>query len=161
MSKIKSSKIPHYELLYIISNKFSENELAPIAERVKKIIIDNGGDITINKEWGKKRLAYPIKGFYYGYYFLLEFDLAGEKLAKVDRALRLSSEIVRHQIVSKKVKTAEEIKKEKEIAAKIAAKTTEEASREEKLTKEKSKEKIDLKELDEKLDKILETSDLL
>lgn len=161
MSKVKLSNIPHYELLYIISNKFSENELAPIMERVKKMIIDNGGNIAMSEEWGKKRFSYPVKGLYYGYYILLEFDLAGEKLVKIDRALRLASEIVRHQIVSKKIKTAEEIKEEKEIAAKIAAKTAEKTSKEENLTKEKSKEKIDLKELDEKLDKILETSDLL
>ena len=108
MSKTKSSKIPHYELLYLISNQFTEEEVKPIAEKINKIISDNGGNITLAEDWGKRRLSYPINNFYHGYYGLVEFDLAGEQLAKVDRFLRMSSDILRHQIVSKKLKTAEE-----------------------------------------------------
>jgi small subunit ribosomal protein S6 len=161
MSKTKSSEIPHYELLYIISNKFSEDELAPLIQKVNKIIADYSGIITHTEEWGKKRLAYPIKSFGYGYYILVEFNLIGEKLKEIDRLLRMTSEILRHQIVKKKIKSVEEIEKEKKISEKIAAK----AEKEKKITKEKEKlvdkEKINLKELDEKLDKILETDDLL
>ena len=161
MSKTKSSQTPHYELLYIISNKFSENELAPIIEKVKNAIIDNGGKITHSEDWGKKRLSYPIKGFYHGYYHLVEFDVLGEQIIKIERFIRLASEILRHQIVTKKIKTVEEVAREKKIAEKIAAKIKDEVVKEEKVIKEKSKEKVNLKELDEKLDKILETSDLL
>ncbi len=160
MSKVKSDKIPHYELLYVVANKFSENELEPIVAKVRKIITDNGGDITYGEKWGERRFAYPIKGFYYGYYFLVEFNLTDADLAKIERTLRMAGEILRHQIVSKKVKTAEELEKEKTVAAKIAAKSARQAA-EGKITKEKGREKVDLKELDEKLDKILETSDLL
>ena len=165
MSKNKTSEIPHYELLYIISNKYSENELCPIIDKVKKIINDQGGNITFSEEWGKKRLAYSIKHFRYGYYNLVEFNLDGKKLAKVDRILRLADEILRHQIVNKKQKTAKTIEKEKEIAKKIIAKKENEIKKgeeKEKIkTKTKDKEKVELKDLDEKLDKILETDDLL
>ena len=164
MSKTKSSKIPHYELLYLISNQFTEEEVKPIAEKINKIISDNGGNITLAEDWGKRRLSYPINNFYHGYYGLVEFDLAGEQLAKVDRFLRMSSDILRHQIVSKKVKTAEEIEKEKKIAEKIAAKLPKEEA-EPKATKEndkdKDKDKITLTDLDDKLDKILDTDSLL
>ena len=157
MAKNKTSEIPHYELLYIISNKYSENELAPIIDKVRKIINNQEGNITFSEEWGKKRLAYPIKHFRYGYYNLVEFDLAGEKLAKVDQMLRLANEILRHQIVNKKQKTVKAIEKEKKIAEKIAVKKEKEIKKE----KIKDKEKVELKDLDEKLDKILETDDLL
>ena len=70
MSKTKSSKIPHYELLYIVSNKYSEEELEPIKNKVNKIIEENGGKITFSEDWGKKKLCYPIKHFSYGYYLL-------------------------------------------------------------------------------------------
>jgi len=157
MAKNKPSEIPHYELLYIISNKYSEDELAPIVEKVKKIINDNGGNISHNEEWGKKRLAYPIKHFRHGYYNLVEFDLEGEKIAKIDIALRMASEILRHQIVKKKQKTVEEIKREKEIAEKI----TDIKKAKEKKDEDKNDKKVELKDLDEKLDKILETDNLL
>jgi small subunit ribosomal protein S6 len=159
MSKTKLSGIPHYELLYIVPNKFTEDELKPIIEKIGKIISDKGGKITLTEEWGKKRLAYPVKNFSYAYYILVEFDLEGDKLAKIDKDLRMMSEIMRHQIVAKKLKTEEEIKKEKEISEKIVAKQVKKEKTE--VEKEKKKEKIDMEELDEKLDKILETDDLL
>ncbi|PIV52167.1 30S ribosomal protein S6 [Candidatus Falkowbacteria bacterium CG_4_10_14_0_2_um_filter_36_22] len=164
MSKTKPSPISHYELLYIISNEYTEKELNPIIEKVKNLIKDNEGNITYGEEWGKKRLAYPIKNSNFGYYNLLEFDLEGKKLSKIDRLLTMMKEVLRHQIVIKKKKTALEINKEKIISEKIAAKKiAEEKTNEEKENKEKTKntDKINLDDLDKKLDKILNTDDLL
>ncbi len=152
MSKVKKSGNSHYELLYIISNEYSEDEIKPIAEKVRTLVKENQGEITKDEEWGKKRLAYHIKKYQFGYYNLLEFDLPALGLAKIERALRLSNEVLRHQIVRKdkrkppKVRIMKEAKPEvKPIKAELPAK----------------ERKTDLKDLDEKLDKILETSDLL
>ncbi|MFA6306557.1 MAG: 30S ribosomal protein S6 [Patescibacteria group bacterium] len=161
MSKVKSGETPHYELLYIISNKFSEDEVKPIIAKVNSLIVNNQGKITLAEDLGKKRLSYPIKGFRYGYYLLAEFDLAGENLINVDRALRLMNEVLRHQIITKTVKTAEQIAQDKKIAEKIAARNLKEEKEVKEKIKETDKEKVDLKDLDEKLDKILETDDLL
>jgi len=161
MSKVKSADIPHYELLYIISNKYSEDEVKPIVAKVDEIIKSRGGKITFKEDWGKKRFIYPIKGFRHGYYNLVEFDLAGAEVAKIDRALRLASEILRHQLVVKKVKSAAQIAEDKKIAAKITAKSLQEEKTAKEQEKAKDKGKVDLKDLDEKLDKILETDDLL
>lgn len=161
MSKVKSGETPHYELLYLISNKFSEDEVKPIIEKINSIIVNNQGKITLTEDLGKKRLAYPIKSFRYGYYNLVEFDLVGEDLINVDRALRMMNEVLRHQIVTKVVKTAEQIAQDKKIAEKIAARTVKEEKEVKEKIKETDKEKVDLKDLDEKLDKILETDDLL
>ncbi len=163
MSRTKSSETPHYELLYIISNKFSEDEVRPIVEKINFLITSNQGKITLAQDLGKKRLSYPIKGFRYGYYILAEFDMAGESLINVDRAMRMMNEVLRHQIITKVVKTAEQIAQDKKIAEKIAARNDKAEKEEEKKekAKETDKEKVDLKDLDEKLDKILETNDLL
>ena len=161
MSKVKSGETPHYELLYLISNKFSEDEVKPIIEKVNSLILNNQGKITLSEDLGKKRLSYPIKGFRYGYYILAEFDMAGESLINVDRALRMMNEVLRHQIITKIVKTAEQIVQDKKIAEKIAARNIKEEKEVKEKIKETNKEKVDLKDLDEKLDKILETNDLL
>lgn len=161
MSKVKSSETPHYELLYIISNKFSEDEVKPIVAKVNSLVASNQGKITLAENLGKKRLSYPIKGFRYGYYLLAEFDMAGENLINLDRALRMMNEVLRHQIITKTVKTAEQIARDKKIAEKIAARNVKEEKEVKEKIKETDKEKVDLKDLDEKLDKILETDDLL
>jgi small subunit ribosomal protein S6 len=153
MSKTKKVGKKSYELLYIISNKYSEDEVKPIVEKTNKIIKDNDGEIKHEEVWGKKRLAYAIKGFLFGYYQLVEFDLEGVNYAKIDKALRLSNEIIRYQLVLKELRSTKPSVRE-------PRKETKEAEP----VKEKAKEKMDkadLKNLDEKLDKILETSDLL
>ncbi|MDD5032343.1 MAG: 30S ribosomal protein S6 [Patescibacteria group bacterium] len=165
MSKTKSSGQNHYEILFIIPNKFTEGEADSVVVKVKKIITEEGGNITFSEFWGKKQLAYPIKQNSYGYYSLLEFDLDGEKLAKINRVLRMSNDVIRFEIVRKKVKTAEQLEKAKKISEKIAVKNMakeQKAEEKETLKQVQGKEKkLDLKDLDEKLDDILNTKDLL
>ncbi|MDD5291256.1 MAG: 30S ribosomal protein S6 [Patescibacteria group bacterium] len=165
MSKTKSSELFRYELLFIIPNKFTEEEANSVTAKVKEIIAGEGGNITFSEFWGKKQLAYPIKQNSYGYYSLLEFDLDGEKLAKINKILRMSSDVIRFQIIKKKVKTAEQLEKEKKISEKIAVKNMakeQKAEAKETLKPAQGKEKkLDLKDLDEKLDDILNTKDLL
>ena len=176
MSNVKSGDMPHYELLYLISNKFSTEEIKPIMEKVNSLILSNQGKITQSVELGKKRLAYSIKGFRFGYYNLVEFDMPGVNLINVDHALRMTGEILRQQVVLKELKTEAQIDQDRKIAAKIAARSIKEekSAREKVLTrraapaetapasvKATDKDKVDLKDLDEKLDKILETDNLL
>jgi small subunit ribosomal protein S6 len=214
MSRTKKTTEPHYELLYLISNKFTEDEVKPIAEKVENIITTNGGQITYREDWGKKKLAYPVKHFVYGYYLLVEFDVEPLTLAKIERSIRMLHDVLRHQIVVRQVRTidlkekpkqlfVEEPKKEaatvaapakagkpevakkeaKEEAAVEAVETKEEvvatekkpvkaeakAAEEKTVAEEKAPKKAakakdakaSLDELDAKLDKILETNDLL
>ena len=168
MAKNKSAEIPHYELLFIISNKYSEEESKNVVKTAHKIITDNKGDITYSEEWGKKKFAYPINHFHYGYYFLTEFNCLGENINKINQDFRLSSEILRYMIVAKKMRSEKEIKAEKAREEKKIIKKIKEEEEEEKESKiidkkesKKIKQKVDTKELDEKLDKILETDDLL
>lgn len=201
MAKVKSSEIPHYELLYIISNKFSEDELAPIKQKIEKLIANNQGQITFQDDWGKKRLAYPIKHFRHGYYHLLEFDLPADKIKVVGDYLRLSDQILRHQII-KKDKADQPIKKNKPQASNkeeitdstpaeesVSKTQTTESQVEEKVekpiivaqpattqkespsTKEENKpakktadnesDKVEFKDLDDKLDQILDSDTFL
>jgi len=166
MSRTKSSASSHYELLFIVPNKYTEDEANSIVDKVRKIITGNKGNIVFSENWGKKHLSYKIDGYSYGYYNLFEFDLEGAELEKINRTLRMSSEVLRHQIVRKIVKTEQQIETEKKIAEKIAKKEIVKdkeivKSKEVEKDKHKDKGKLELKDLDKKLDKILDTDDLL
>ncbi|NTU98706.1 30S ribosomal protein S6 [Candidatus Falkowbacteria bacterium] len=156
MAKNKSAATPHYELLYIIANKFSENELEPIVEKVAKLIEEGQGTTTHTEDWGKKKLAYPINGYTHGYYRLVEFDMEAANLARVERNLRMMPEVVRHMIVKKDLSRVTPIPRPA-----AAPKPELPVKAEKEVKEEKQKEKTNLKDLDEKLDKILETNDLL
>jgi small subunit ribosomal protein S6 len=170
MSKTKTTGATHYEVLFILPNKFTDEEAKTLAEKVGKTITENSGVITHEEFWGKKKLAYEIKHNTYGYYGLFEFDLEGKFLAKIDQTLRLSTDVLRHQIVVKKAKTAEEIAKDKEIRVKIDSKKIAKEKDQEEKTKKASAsttplkakdKKVDLKDLDEKLEGILNADDLI
>jgi small subunit ribosomal protein S6 len=185
MSKVKSAEKIHYELLFIVPNKFTEDEAKAIDEKVKKQIAAVGGEVTYAEDWGKKKLAYDIGGYNYGYYKLAEFDVEGSKLVELDNFLRLSNDVLRHQIVRIAKRAPEQILADKKKSEELAAikkrlkeggseKPGKKEAAEEKtsglVTPEKThlpeerksfKKKTDLKDLDQKLDDILDTKDLI
>ncbi len=169
MAKNKKSGIPHYELLYIVANKFTEDDLKGINSRVEKLIEDTEGKITFKEDWGKKKFCFPIEHGKFGYYQFIEFDMPSKNIEKINTELRMSPEVLRHMIVNHAPKTAKQIEvekrlEEKRLAYKASKKAEEKTSRAPKTAKKeapKTPKKVDSKELDAKLDKILETDDLL
>jgi small subunit ribosomal protein S6 len=167
MAKNKKIEHPHYEMLYIIPNKYTETEIGPIQEEVRGLIEKHAGKVTYAENWGKKKLMYTINGFNHGFYALFEFDCDAANLKNINEEMRLDQKILRFMIVSKRLRSEEEIKAEKrkaeEIMKKEAKETEEKKEKEEKqeMVKPKDDKKVDLKDLDEKLDRILDTDDLL
>ena len=81
-------------------------------------------------------------------------------LAKLNGALKLTPEVLRHMIVDKKKKTVEELQKERELQEKILKKTEneldkEDVSAEEPSEKKEKEKRISLDDLDVKLDELL------
>lgn len=178
MSKTKDAGVGHYEVLFIIANKYSEEEAKQLIAKAEEIITKTGSQITFREYWGKKKLAYEINHNAYGYYAYTEFDAEKEAVSSINQAMRLSNEILRHQIVSRKIKSEEDIARDKSIQEKIDAKKEEEQKKlkkkedkaeaankaETKKTDKGSKEKGDktkLKDLDQKLEGILSAKDLI
>lgn len=165
-----------YELVYLVSNKFSEDELAPITAGVTDLIKKNSGTIVQEQAWGKRKLAYAIKHFYHAYYFMVEFDATPDTIAKLETYLRLSDEVIRHLVVATRIKSEKELERER-IAAeqrfkeytdrqaelqKAAAKSAPRNVGEEKPREKEEPKEVNVQELDEKLDKIIEdTEDLI
>jgi small subunit ribosomal protein S6 len=118
MTKVKSTGKFHYELLYIVPNKFTRQEAEDIDDKVRKEIEGRQGEIVYSEQWGNKKMAYPIKHYTHGYYYLLEFDMPGENLQEMNYWLKMYENVLRFQVVKKKKKTAKEIEKEKRASQK-------------------------------------------
>ncbi|MFA5124574.1 MAG: 30S ribosomal protein S6 [Patescibacteria group bacterium] len=155
----------NYELLYIISNQYTDDEAAKIKAKIDGMLKGFGAVIGLEENLGKKKLAYPINRIAHGYYLLNEFELEdGNQLKQINEFLRLDKEILRAQIVIKKKLSPEEIEKQKkrEQAAELrraAGEKTEEKAKPAEAKKESKK--VDIKDLDEKLEEILKTDDLV
>lgn len=159
----------HYELLYIMPMSYTEEELKPINEKASNVIKDNDGKITREESLGKLKFSYPIDHQSHGHYQLYEFDMPKENLQNLNKALQLTSEIVRFLIVKKKLKTKEDIAQEKALQEKLTKRKEKEIDKikEEKKevketpAKKAEKKKVSLEDLDKKLDEILDTDDIV
>lgn len=88
-----------YELLYIIPATFTDEDLSGIEANVKAMFDKYGGTIESTTRLGKFRFAYPIKAVRHGHYILVRWSGDGSIVNKIDEALRISPEVLRHLIL--------------------------------------------------------------
>lgn len=99
-----------------------EIDLEKASSRVEKIFTDNGGKIVNTDNWGKRKLAYPIKKQESAIYVFYTVEMPGESVKKVESVLNITDEVIRFLITRpdlKAIAKAEAAKAEK--AAKAAA----------------------------------------
>jgi len=165
-----AAKAQHYEMLYIIPVKYTVEELPQINQKVKALLAEHGCQVTYEEDLGKKKLSYPIKHVFHGYYFVTEFNMSPQELTALNHSLRLAPEVLRHLILVKHERTAAEIEKEKtrraraeveEVAAlkeKIEAQATPVTTEKVEEAKETIKGKVSIEDLDKKLDELIDES---
>jgi len=110
-----------YEIA-VLFDQGLEIDLDKATGKVEGIITAGGGKITNTDNWGKRKLAYPIKGQDFAIYVFYTAELPGESVKKINDTLNITDEVVRFLIVRpdlKKIAKAEALKKEK--AEKAAA----------------------------------------
>jgi len=88
-----------YELVVIISPEVAEEEIAATLESISRFIVDKGGSITEVNQWGRRKLAYPIRNFMEGNYVLTHFKLEPSLTAGLEASLGRLEEILRHLLV--------------------------------------------------------------
>ncbi len=88
-----------YELMYVINPVLSAEQTKEIVERVSEYFGSNGAEVTDTVEMGSQRLAYPIEKKRNGYYVNVFFNADGPFIAKLDRALRINEDILRHLVL--------------------------------------------------------------
>ena len=92
----------NYEIMYIVRPTLGEDELKKVTENFNKVLTSNGATINEVIEMGQRELAYEIKDFKSGYYFVLEISANDDKaINEFDRLALISSDIVRHLITKK------------------------------------------------------------
>lgn len=88
-----------YEIMYIIRPNIEDEAKKALIERFSKVLTDNGAEITSEKEWGKRRLAYEINDFRDGYYHIVNVNAEPAAVQEFDRLAKISEDIIRHLIV--------------------------------------------------------------
>jgi small subunit ribosomal protein S6 len=115
-----------------------EVDLTKAEDRVTKIFAANGGKVTATDNWGKRKLAYKIKGNEHAVYVIYTVEMPGEGVQKVESTLNITDEVVRFLITKpdlRAIAKAEALKAEK---AEQAAKRGERGEEEKEETEDES-----------------------
>ena len=128
LASLSQNMVKHFEILYLVSLKYTGDDLQKVMDDVKKVLTDNEATITKEENLGKQKLAYPINHVHQGTYVCLEFDAPGLNLKKMETLLLLNKDVLRFMIVHKKIKTAEEIEREQKIQDMLLKQKEEELS---------------------------------
>lgn len=98
-----------------------EVDLGKGSARVEKIFAENGGKIVNTDNWGKRKLAYPIKKQDYAVYVFYTVDMPAASVLKVEGTLNITDEVLRFLITRPDLKAIAKAEAAKAEKAKKAA----------------------------------------
>lgn len=173
-----------YEFCFLYPCTLSQKEESELLKEVEKIIEETGAKQISKDLWGKRGLAYKIKGQTEGNYVVYHYEMEPRAIIEIDTPLRITANVLRHMIVKppkgyevtkfsegfvqwlkERENAVDEKKKEKEdrLAARVAEKAKRQVKRTAAAKKEEDaapKEKTDSKQISEELDKLISDDDL-
>jgi small subunit ribosomal protein S6 len=88
-----------YETIVILDSDLSEEERAPVFERLTSLFPQYNGFLIGIDEWGVKKLAYEIKKKPRGFYALISFCGHGDLVDEMERFFRIDDKILKFMTV--------------------------------------------------------------
>jgi small subunit ribosomal protein S6 len=88
-----------YEVMLLIDPSLDEEAYAAVVDKASGVITGLGGVVDSSEDWGKRRLAYEVKGLSDGAYTVTHFHASPEAVAELDRVLHITDPVVRFMIV--------------------------------------------------------------
>lgn len=105
-----------YEMMVILDSSQSEEDIDKMIAKIEESITStDGGEMIQTDKWGKKRLAYEIKGKQFGFYVVFEFLMDPELINEFDRNLRFDNDVIRHMIIHISPKVVKLKEREKDL----------------------------------------------
>ncbi|MCA9370527.1 MAG: 30S ribosomal protein S6 [Candidatus Peregrinibacteria bacterium] len=178
-----SEDVRIYEFCVLYPSNLSQKEESTLLKDVETLIEEQGGKQVSKDMWGKRGLAYRIKGNDEGNYVVYHYELDPSKIQELDESLRITKNVLRHMIVKPpkgyeitkfsasyetwlKERETEEDRRKKEKEARLAKQVADKAKRQvkkaAKVASEEKEEKpeADKKKISEELDKLISDDDL-
>ena len=85
--------------MYILRPDIAEDEVTNHIDKYNKLLEEFGGTILDSQMRGKRRLAYQITKHREGIYVQLSHQGDGQHIFKIEKAMRLSEDVIRYMTV--------------------------------------------------------------
>lgn len=92
-----------YETMYILRPDIIEEQVEQAITKYKEMLEEQGGHNIQVQNLGKRRLAYEIQRFREGTYIQMNYEGPGTQIAVLERAMRLSDEVIRYLTIKQEV----------------------------------------------------------
>ena len=90
-----------YESMVVYGSRLEGAEIEEQITKLRGLIEAGEGSIHSIERMGKRRLAYEIKRNQDGYYTVFHFQTEPDRIAPLQRALRLNESVIRHVVLRK------------------------------------------------------------
>ena len=88
-----------YETFVIFDPDLSEEERAPVIDRIKETITTQDGFLVEVDDWGARKLAYEIKNKFRGFYSRLDYCGGGPLVNELERFFRIDDRVLKYMTV--------------------------------------------------------------
>ena len=89
-----------YEVVFVLAPKLTEEEVKDQTETFTKVAQEKGAKVLNVDDWGKRRLAFPVKKNKEGTYVILTLEEAqADAVFELERRFRVSDNVIRHLTV--------------------------------------------------------------
>ena len=89
----------NYEIMLIVRPEEDEEAFKASVDKVSGWITANAGEVIKTDLWGRRRMAYSIKGVREGLYAVLTFKADPATLVPVEHNLKLAEDVVRYLVI--------------------------------------------------------------
>lgn len=102
-----------YEIMIMFKPLLPDDVRKSVHKDIIALMKEVGGDVEDVDVWGKRYLSYKIKGHNEGYYIVYQVNIPTNKVAEVNRKLRLKQEILRYVVtkITDKAEIGKKLKK--------------------------------------------------
>ena len=88
-----------YELVLIVSPEVVDEEMPEFITKLSELVNKVGGSVDEINQWGRRKLAYPIKRSTEGNYLLTKVQMKPAMTKELEANLRLSGKVLRHLLI--------------------------------------------------------------
>jgi len=86
-------------MMVVLSGDVEAEQVPERMDGLRSLVSENGGTVTEVIDWGRRRLAYPIRKNFEGHYVITEFTSDGVGNKEVERTLGIDESVLRHLII--------------------------------------------------------------
>ena len=88
-----------FEMVLVINPEADGEKFDSILDNINQLITGLGGEVSDVEQWGKRKLAYPIKDLAEGNYVLIHFKMEPSRNRELEAKLKISEDVARHLLV--------------------------------------------------------------